>query len=234
MILQQPANIIANANDSFVLICVNNDGNPKPYPALYQGVVSIAIGTNPGGGTLSGTTSINAVAPIGTFTFAPFTIDQPGFGYTLVTNDNPNSVRSITSNPFNVTNPWWFRFVVPPTAKFPPEPGDPVAAIVAKLDLLHGPVEQQGGAVDPRVAAELRQFGHDIFSANDSLDRAIARIVPIEGKPPAVDVLNLLDRARGAAAAGHVDEARSLLRQALTILDGAPAGTPIGSAPPGK
>ena len=44
--------------------------------------VTVAIGTNPGGGTLSGTTKVNAVAGVASFT--DLTIDQMGAGYTLV------------------------------------------------------------------------------------------------------------------------------------------------------
>lgn len=43
--------------------------------------VTIAIGTNPAGGTLSGTTSINATSGIATF--SNLMINQPGTGYTL-------------------------------------------------------------------------------------------------------------------------------------------------------
>jgi hypothetical protein len=44
-------------------------------------VVTIAIGTNPSGGMLAGTTTMNAVSGIATF--ANLAIDRPGAGYTL-------------------------------------------------------------------------------------------------------------------------------------------------------
>jgi YVTN family beta-propeller protein len=53
-------------------------GNTTP---AFTGAVTVAIGTNPGGGTLSGTLSHNAVA--GVATFNDLQIDQPGIGYTL-------------------------------------------------------------------------------------------------------------------------------------------------------
>ena len=47
----------------------------------FTGAVSMAIGTNPGGGTLSGTVSVNAVGGIATF--STLSIDKAGVGYTL-------------------------------------------------------------------------------------------------------------------------------------------------------
>jgi Flp pilus assembly pilin Flp len=44
--------------------------------------ITLAIGTNPGGGVLSGTTTVNAAS--GVATFSGLSIDKPGVGYTLV------------------------------------------------------------------------------------------------------------------------------------------------------
>jgi predicted outer membrane repeat protein len=62
--------------------------------------VSIAIGSNPGGGVLSGTTSVNAVAGIATF--STLSIDKPGAGYTLVASSA--GAPAATSAPFDITN----------------------------------------------------------------------------------------------------------------------------------
>src|SRR6185295_4677299 len=43
--------------------------------------VTVAIGTNPGGGTLSGTTTVSAVS--GVASFSNLSIDKSGAGYTL-------------------------------------------------------------------------------------------------------------------------------------------------------
>lgn len=60
--------------------------------------VTIAIGTNPGSGTLSGTATVAAVNGIATFT--DLSINRPGTGYTLTaTAENANSG---TSNSFNI------------------------------------------------------------------------------------------------------------------------------------
>ena len=61
--------------------------------------VTVAIGTNPGGGTLSGTTKVNAVAGVASFT--DLTIDQMGAGYTLVVTSG--SLSSATSAAFGIS-----------------------------------------------------------------------------------------------------------------------------------
>ena len=58
----------------------------------------MAIGTNPGGGTLSGTTTVAAVS--GVATFANLSIDKAGSGYTLTAADD--SLTGATSNTFTI------------------------------------------------------------------------------------------------------------------------------------
>src|SRR5207244_7583625 len=48
----------------------------------FTGLVTVVIGNNPGGGTLSGTTSATAVR--GLATFPNLSIDKVGAGYTIV------------------------------------------------------------------------------------------------------------------------------------------------------
>jgi hypothetical protein len=61
--------------------------------------VGVAIGTNPGGGTLSGTTSVAAVN--GVATFSNLSIDQVGTGYTLAASST--GLTGATSTGFNIT-----------------------------------------------------------------------------------------------------------------------------------
>jgi len=79
----------------------------------FTGPVTIAIGTNPGGGTLSGTTTVNAVA--GVATFGSLGIDRSGTGYTLTA--SAAGLAPGTSAPFDVTagTPHHLAFVVQPT-----------------------------------------------------------------------------------------------------------------------
>lgn len=61
--------------------------------------ITMAIGANPSGGTLSGTNPVSAVA--GLATFSNVKIDTVGTGYTLVASGT--GLTSATSTPFNVT-----------------------------------------------------------------------------------------------------------------------------------
>ena len=61
--------------------------------------VGIAILTNPGSGTLSGTTPVNAVA--GVATFSDLSINKIGTGYTLQATSS--GLTGVTSNAFNIT-----------------------------------------------------------------------------------------------------------------------------------
>jgi len=64
----------------------------------FTGTVTLAIGTNPGGGTLSGATSVSAVA--GVATFNAFSIDKAGTGYTVVA--SAAGYTSGVSSAFNI------------------------------------------------------------------------------------------------------------------------------------
>jgi hypothetical protein len=61
--------------------------------------VSVAIGTNPSGGTLSGTATVAAAS--GVATFSGLSINTAGTGYTLVATSG--SLTSATSSSFNIT-----------------------------------------------------------------------------------------------------------------------------------
>jgi len=67
----------------------------------YTGAITVAIGTNPAGGTLTGTTTRNAVSGVATFT--ALSIDKAGAGYTLVA--SANGLPSATSAAFSVAQP---------------------------------------------------------------------------------------------------------------------------------
>src|SRR5207302_10228283 len=63
----------------------------------FTGNITVAIGTNPSTGTLSGTKTVAAVA--GVATFSGLSIDKAGTGYTLTA----TGVGSTTSTVFNIT-----------------------------------------------------------------------------------------------------------------------------------
>jgi hypothetical protein len=68
----------------------------------FSGNMTMAIGDNPAGGTLSGTTTVAAVA--GVATFSDLSIDAPGIGYTLTVSTTiaGSTVRGY-SNRFDIT-----------------------------------------------------------------------------------------------------------------------------------
>jgi MYXO-CTERM domain-containing protein len=63
--------------------------------------VSVNLGNNPSGATLSGTTTVNTVS--GVATFSDLSLDRQGNGYTLVTSGS--GLLTDTSTAFNVQNP---------------------------------------------------------------------------------------------------------------------------------
>jgi len=65
----------------------------------YSGFVTLAIGTNPASGTLSGTVTVSAIAGVATFT--DISIDSAGTGYTLVATSGSLTQRISTA--FNIT-----------------------------------------------------------------------------------------------------------------------------------
>jgi hypothetical protein len=67
--------------------------------------ITVAIGSNAGSGTLSGTTTVAAVG--GVATFSDLMLDKSGAGYTLTASANGATVA--TSSPFDVA-PEWLRF----------------------------------------------------------------------------------------------------------------------------
>src|SRR5712691_6565020 len=67
----------------------------------FTGAITLALGANPGGGTLSGGAPVNAVN--GVATFPALSIDKPGTGYTL--RATASGLTDATSSAFNVTAP---------------------------------------------------------------------------------------------------------------------------------
>jgi hypothetical protein len=65
----------------------------------FTGSITIAIGNNPGGGSLGGTTTKNAVSGVATFT--DLSINQAGNGYTLTASSA--GLTGATSAAFNIT-----------------------------------------------------------------------------------------------------------------------------------
>ncbi len=75
---------------------LDGSGNPSSFPAG----IALAIGSNPGGGTLGGTSTKTASG--GVATFDDLTIDNPGVDYTLVASST--GFASVTSGPFTIAD----------------------------------------------------------------------------------------------------------------------------------
>ncbi len=94
----QPSTVVAGTAITPAVVVTARDASGNTATG-FAGSVALAIGANPGGGTLSGTTAVGAVA--GVATFPNLSIDRTGTGYTL-TASTPG-LPNATSAPFNVT-----------------------------------------------------------------------------------------------------------------------------------
>ncbi|NBO50075.1 MAG: hypothetical protein EBU80_10205, partial [Chitinophagia bacterium] len=93
---QQPVNTVAGANISPAVTAEIQDTYGNKTSGTNQ--VSIYISTNPSSGTLSGTTSVNAVA--GLVTFSGLSIDKSGSNYVLTISSS--GLTSANSNSFDI------------------------------------------------------------------------------------------------------------------------------------
>jgi hypothetical protein len=116
--VQQPAQTLAGQviSPPVTVRIVDAFGNFVP---TANNSVTVAIGNNPGGGTLGGTTTVTAVN--GVATFNNLTVDRSGFGYTLTAASN--GLTGTASNPFNIT-------AVPVALRFLQQPSTTVAGLV--------------------------------------------------------------------------------------------------------
>ena len=93
---QPSSSVMANGYLAFGVEAEDAAGN---LVTGFSGNVTVAIGTNPNSGTLSGTLTVRASG--GYATFAGLSINNAGVGYTLVASSD--GLTSITSSSFNVT-----------------------------------------------------------------------------------------------------------------------------------
>jgi hypothetical protein len=96
--VQQPTNVVAGTNIAPSVKASVLDANNNVVTSSVASV-ALAIGTNPGGGTLTGGGAVNAVG--GVATFAGLSIDKKGTGYTLAASSS--GLTGSTSSAFNVT-----------------------------------------------------------------------------------------------------------------------------------
>ncbi len=94
----QPSNAVAGTIMPAVQVAVQDAGGNLVTTATNS--IGMAIGTNPGGGTLSGTTAVSAVNGVAQFT--NLSIDKTGTAYTLQATST--GLMAAVSNAFNITS----------------------------------------------------------------------------------------------------------------------------------
>jgi hypothetical protein len=94
-----PSNTPAGSPISPAVTVTIEDANNNPQTSATN-PVTLAIGTNPGTGTLAGKTTVNAVN--GVATFSGLTINTTGNGYTLAA--SAAGLTAATSGTFNITS----------------------------------------------------------------------------------------------------------------------------------
>src|SRR5438094_244463 len=94
----QPSNALAGAAITPAVQVVAHDAQGNTATG-FSGNVTMALGANPGSGTLAGTTTVAAAS--GVATFANLSINKAGTGYTLTA--SASGPTSATSNPFTVS-----------------------------------------------------------------------------------------------------------------------------------
>ncbi len=112
----QPTNAVAGSSISPSVVVYAEDANGNIDPN-YTTAVTLAIGTNPGSGTLSGSAGSTSA---GIATASNLSINKVGTGYTLVASSG--SLTSATSSTFNITPAAATQLV------FNVQPSDAVAA----------------------------------------------------------------------------------------------------------
>src|SRR5262249_7706860 len=95
---QQPSNAVAGAAISPAVVVEVLDASNKVVTTDNSDKITLVLGANPGGGTLSGTTSVTVSS--GVATFSNLSINKTGAGYTLVVSSG--NLTGATSAAFNI------------------------------------------------------------------------------------------------------------------------------------
>lgn len=140
-ILTQPGNGTGGTALSTQPFVQVRDNGGNVVPGVRN--ITFAIGTNPSGGVLSGTTTV-ATDASGNATFTDLSIDKVGTGYTLVASSA--GLGSDTSSAFNVT-----------------------VGPAAKLAFGQGPTgSPQGVAIAPAMTVQVQDLGGNLVTTNTS------------------------------------------------------------------
>jgi alpha-tubulin suppressor-like RCC1 family protein len=141
----QPASALARTIFPAIAVAVQDAGGNTVTGAVA--IVALNIGTNPGNGSLSGSTVIQTTN--GVATFSNVSITSPGNGYTLVA--SAQNLGNAVSAPFNMT-----------------------VGAASKLGFVSQPLTSGPGEVMPAVRVAVQDVaGNTVVSATNSITLAI-------------------------------------------------------------
>ena len=147
--IQGPSNTAAGAAISPAVTVAIEDANGNVETSDNATTVTLAIGTNPGGGTLTGGSALKVAA--GVATFSALSINKAGTGYTLTASSTP-SYTGATSAGFNIT---------PGTA--------------TKLAFIQGPSNTTAGAaISPAVTVAIEDANGNVETSDNATTVALA------------------------------------------------------------
>ena len=195
----------------------------------FTGDVTLAIGTNPTGGTLSGTTTVAAVA--GVAAFPDLRIDSAGSGFTLVA--NASGLASDASGPFAVVRLEQFTrlaFAIQPSDAVAGQALAPAVTVTA-LDQVGNPATAFAGTVTIALAAN--PAAATLSGGTSAV--AVAGVATFDDLR--LDKLGSGYRLRASAAGLVPDTSAAFAVRAgpparLTALDGLAQTAPAGTALP--
>ncbi|MFI5311215.1 MAG: beta strand repeat-containing protein [Gemmatimonadales bacterium] len=142
VVTAQPGSATAGATLSPLVVTAEDAlGNPA---TSFTGAVMVALGANPGGATLGGTTTVTAVA--GVARFADLSVNRAGAGYALVATST--ALTAATSAAFDITIGAASRLV------FTQSPSSAVAG--ASLGAVQVSAEDVAGNVTPAYTGAVR------------------------------------------------------------------------------
>ena len=149
--VQGPSNTAAGATMTPAVTVAVEDANGNVETSDNATQVSLAIGTNPAGGTLSGGGAVTVSSGIATF--SGLSINTAGTGYTLTASSTP-SYTAATSAAFNITS-----------AVGPP----------AKLAFVQGPSNTAAGAtMTPAVTVAVEDANGNVETSDNATQVSLA------------------------------------------------------------
>lgn len=124
---QPPGTVIAGAQFSVAVTVKDAFGNTV---VSYNGSVTLALAANPGGATLSGTTTVSVSA--GVASFAGLSLDRAGTGYTL--SASSGALPAAASSTFNVEPSLATQLVFTTQPPDTITAGEPISVVVTARD----------------------------------------------------------------------------------------------------